>query len=73
MITASKRLISIIKEKDRLSGALSISGREGAPACQKSPFRTFLTALSAEHFESVQNAVAESLDISSLSTAVYPI
>jgi len=30
-------------------------------ACQKSPHRTFLTALSAGHIESVQNAVAESL------------
>jgi len=42
-------------------------------ACQKSPVRTFLTALSAEHFESVQNAITESLDVSRLSTAVYPI
>ena len=42
-------------------------------ACQKSPYRTFLPALSAEHSERVQNAVAESLDISRLSTAVYPI
>ena len=42
-------------------------------ACQRSPVRTFLTALSAEHFESVQNAITESLDITMLSTAVYPI
>ncbi len=47
--------------------------KPGCTACQKSPHRTFLTALSAEHFESVQNAVTESLDISRLSTAVYPI
>ena len=40
---------------------------------KKVPARTFLTALSAAHFEGVQNAVAESLDISRLSTAVYPI
>jgi len=49
------------------------SGKPDAAACQKSPYRTFLTALSAEHFESIQNAVTESLDISRLSTAVYPI
>jgi len=42
-------------------------------ACQKSPHRTFLSALSAEHFERFQNAVTESLDVSRLSTAVYPI
>jgi len=34
---------------------------------------TFLTALSAEHFESIQNAIIESLDVSRLSTAVYLI
>jgi len=43
------------------------------PACQNSPVRTLLTALSAEHFESIQNAVTESLETSRLSTAVYPI
>ena len=35
--------------------------KRGISACQKNPYRTFLTALSAEHFESFQNAVAESL------------
>jgi hypothetical protein len=35
--------------------------------------RAFLTALSAEHFESVQNAITGSLDVSSLSAAAYPI
>ena len=38
----------------------SVTARQ-LPACQKSPYRTFLTALSAGHFESVQNAVTESL------------
>jgi len=40
---------------------------------KKSPYKTFFTALSAEHFESVQNAFTESLDKPRLSTAVYPI
>jgi len=51
----------------------STSARGAALACQKSPHRTFLTALSAKHFERFQNAVTESLDIPRLSTAVYPI
>ena len=45
----------------------------GLSACQKSPVRTFLPTLSAEHFERVQNVVTESLEVSRLSTAVYPI
>jgi hypothetical protein len=32
-----------------------------------------LTALSAEHFEEIQNAITEKLDKSSFSTAVYLI
>jgi hypothetical protein len=35
--------------------------------------RDFLTALSAEHFELLQNAITEKLDKSSFSTAVYLI
>jgi hypothetical protein len=42
-----------------------------APACQK--VCDFLTALSAEHFEEIQNAITEKLDKSSFSTAVYLI
>jgi hypothetical protein len=41
------------------------------PACQK--VVDFLTALSAEHFEFLQNAITEKLDKSSFSTAVYLI
>ncbi len=33
----------------------------------------FFDKLTTEHFERVQNAVAESLDISRLPTALYPI
>ena len=39
----------------------------------KKSLQDFFDKLSAEHFERVQNAVTESLEISRLPTAVYPI
>ena len=53
--------------------ARSSDCEERALGLSKKSLQDFFDKLETEHFERVQNAVTESLDISRLSTAVYPI